>query len=343
MAEMETWSSPPPTTRQLPGAEAEQPLLVYACARPSPQADRDKGDPRSACSEVCRLRLGQELPISTAASGTKRASTRASSRALEDFERPRARSSRRPTCARRSTAHRRSATTSACPTAEVFHVHGTSGTTGRPDRLRHRARRLARDRQRARPHHVGHGHASGRHRDLHRGGLQPVHGQLGRARGRRAAARQGVPVRRRRAGHERNVLVQWLAHDEAGKAFYGTPSLRDPPGRRRRVEEKLKPARLRHRSASSSRGEPGASGARRASDRIASRPMRPKVYDCGSMAEMSPFMNVAGSAQSPPWACCAGRTSCYTEVCDPATLRARAVRPARHAGLHAPRAHERSR
>ena len=41
------------------------------------------------------------------------------------------------------------------PESEIFHIHGTSGTTGRPDRVRHRPQRLARDRQRARPGHVG--------------------------------------------------------------------------------------------------------------------------------------------------------------------------------------------
>ena len=87
-------------------------------------------------------------------------------------------------------------------TSEVFHIHGTSGTTGRPTAFAIGRDDWRRDRQRARAHHVGHGHAARRHR-LHRRDLQPLHGQLGRAGRRRAAARQGVSVRRRRAGHDR--------------------------------------------------------------------------------------------------------------------------------------------
>ncbi len=57
------------------------------------------------------------------------------------------------------------------------------------------------------------------------------------------------------------------------------------------------------------------------------------------MAEMSPWMNVAGTEQSHQGMLC-WQDVVYTEVCDPATHAARAVRPARHAGLHAPRAHQ---
>ena len=77
------------------------------------------------------------------------------------------------------------------PGDEVHHIHGTSGTTGRPDELRHRARRLGRDRQRARANSLGHGPAARRHR-VHRGDLQPLHGLVGHA-GRRRAP----PARRR--------------------------------------------------------------------------------------------------------------------------------------------------
>ena len=52
-------------------------------------------------------------------------------KSLEDFEK-KFRSCRRRICARRRRACRRSAIISACPTADVFHIHGTSGTTGRP-------------------------------------------------------------------------------------------------------------------------------------------------------------------------------------------------------------------
>jgi phenylacetate-CoA ligase len=64
-------------------------------------------------------------------------------------------------------------------------------------------------------------------------------------------------------------------------------------------------------------GEPGASvpGVR---DKIAAA-FGARVIDCGSMAEMTPFMNIAGHAESDGmllW-----QDVVYTEVCDPATFR----------------------
>ncbi len=64
-------------------------------------------------------------------------------------------------------------------------------------------------------------------------------------------------------------------------------------------------------------GEPGASvpGVR---DKIAAA-FGARVIDCGSMAEMTPFMNIAGTAESDGmllW-----QDVVYTEVCDPATFR----------------------
>ena len=44
-----------------------------------------------------------------------------------------------------------------------------------------------------------------------------------------------------------------------------------------------------------------------------------KVFDCGSMAEMTPWMNVAGSAQTSGMLC--WQDIVYTEVCDPTTMR----------------------
>jgi phenylacetate-CoA ligase len=43
-----------------------------------------------------------------------------------------------------------------------------------------------------------------------------------------------------------------------------------------------------------------------------------KVFDCGSMAEVMPFMNVAGSAQTSGMLC--WQDIVYTEVCDPKTF-----------------------
>ena len=82
-------------------------------------------------------------------------------------------------------------------------------------------------------------------------------------------------------------------------------------------------------------GEPGASvpGVR---DRIAEA-FGARVIDCGSMAEMTPFMNIAGTAETDGmllW-----QDVVYTEVCDPATFRRVPYGAARHAGVHASRAH----
>jgi phenylacetate-CoA ligase len=64
-------------------------------------------------------------------------------------------------------------------------------------------------------------------------------------------------------------------------------------------------------------GEPGASipGVR---DRIASL-YGAQVFDSGSMAEMTPWMNVAGSAETDGMLC--WQDIVYTEVCDPASMR----------------------
>jgi phenylacetate-CoA ligase len=63
-------------------------------------------------------------------------------------------------------------------------------------------------------------------------------------------------------------------------------------------------------------GEPGASvpGVR---DRIAAT-YGARVIDCGSMAEMTPFMNVSGTAESDGMLC--WQDVVYTEVCDPQTF-----------------------
>jgi phenylacetate-CoA ligase len=44
-----------------------------------------------------------------------------------------------------------------------------------------------------------------------------------------------------------------------------------------------------------------------------------KVFDCGSMAEMTQWMNIAGSAQTSGMLC--WQDIVYTEVCDPTTMR----------------------
>jgi len=110
-------------------------------------------------------------------------------------------------------------------------------------------------------------------------------------------------------------LAQWLATMKPA-AFYGTPSYAIHLAEVAR-EEKLDPRAFGLRCLFFS-GEPGASvpGVK---DRIEEL-YGAKVYDCGSMAEMTPFMNVAGSAQSNQGMLC-WQDIVYTEVCDPATMR----------------------
>jgi phenylacetate-CoA ligase len=64
-------------------------------------------------------------------------------------------------------------------------------------------------------------------------------------------------------------------------------------------------------------GEPGASvpGVR---DRLVDA-YGARVIDCGSMAEMTPFMNVSGTAETDGMLC--WQDIVYTEVCDPTTCR----------------------
>jgi len=63
-------------------------------------------------------------------------------------------------------------------------------------------------------------------------------------------------------------------------------------------------------------GEPGASipGVRNRIEDL----FGAKVFDAGSMAEMSPWMNVAGSAQTEGMLC--WQDIVYTEVCDPKSM-----------------------
>lgn len=64
-------------------------------------------------------------------------------------------------------------------------------------------------------------------------------------------------------------------------------------------------------------GEPGAS-VPAVRDKIAAA-YRARVIDCGSMAEMTPFMNVSGTAETDGMLC--WQDIVYTEVCDPRTFR----------------------
>jgi phenylacetate-CoA ligase len=106
--------------------------------------------------------------------------------------------------------------------------------------------------------------------------------------------------------------AQWLALMRPS-AFYGTPTYALHLAQVA-ADEGLNPRDfgLKHMVFS---GEPGASipGVRDKIEQLYGA----KVFDSGSMAEMTPWMNVAGTAETPGLLC--WQDVVYTEVCDPDT------------------------
>ena len=98
-------------------------------------------------------------------------------------------------------------------------------------------------------------------------------------------------------------------------AFYGTPTYALHLAQVA-AEEGLDPRDFRLKIMFFS-GEPGASipGVRGKIEELYGA----RVFDCGSMAEMTPWMNVAGTAETSGMLC--WQDIVYTEVCDPATMR----------------------
>jgi phenylacetate-CoA ligase len=196
--------------------------------------------------------------------------------------------------------------------SEVHHIHGTSGTTGRPT-----AFAIGRDDW----NNIANAHA----RVLWGMGIRPgdivfiaaifslYMGSWGALSGAERLGAKAFPFGAGAPGMSSRA-VQWLGMMRPN-AFYGTPSyalyLAETA-----IREGLNPADFGIGRMFFS-GEPGASvpGVR---DRIIGA-YGAKVFDCGSMAEMSPFMHVAGSAESPAGMLC-WQDICYTEVCDPETF-----------------------
>ena len=108
--------------------------------------------------------------------------------------------------------------------------------------------------------------------------------------------------------------AQWLDMMKPA-GFYGTPTYALHLAQAA-IDEGLNPRDFGLRVMFFS-GEPGASipGVR---DKIEAH-FGARVFDSGSMAEMSPWMNVAGSAETSGMLC--WQDVVYTEVCDPATMR----------------------
>jgi phenylacetate-CoA ligase len=195
------------------------------------------------------------------------------------------------------------------PESEIFHLHGTSGTTGRPT-----AFAISRNDWRA----IANAHA----RIMWGMGMRPgdliciaavfslYMGSWGALAGAERLGAKAFPFGAGAPGMSAR-LVQWLdLMKPAG--FYGTPSYAIHLAEVAR-EEKLNPRDFKLKYMFFS-GEPGASvpGVK---DRIEDI-YGARVYDSGSMAEVTPWMNVAGSEQSHQGMLC-WQDIVYTEVCEP--------------------------
>ena len=197
------------------------------------------------------------------------------------------------------------------PESEVFHVHGTSGTTGRPTVFA-----ISRDDWRA----IANAHA----RIMWAMGIRPADtvfvaaifslymGSWGALAGTERLGAKAFPFGAGAPGMTARA-IQWLRMMRPS-AFYGTPSYALYIAEQAQ-KEGLDPASFGIKRLFFS-GEPGASipGVR---DRIEAA-YRGKVFDSGTMAEMSPWMNVAGSQETTGMLC--WQDVVYTEVCDPKTF-----------------------
>ncbi len=198
------------------------------------------------------------------------------------------------------------------PEREVFHVHGTSGTTGRPT-----AFAIGRSDWRA----IANAHA----RIMWGMGLRPgdticvaaifslYMGSWGALAGAERLGARCFPFGAGAPGMSARC-VQWLGLLKP-TAFYGTPTYALHLAQVA-ADEGIDPRSFGLRIMFFS-GEPGASipAIRDKLEHL----FGAKVLDCGSMAEMTPWMNVAGSAETGGMLC--WQDVVYTEVCDPETMR----------------------
>lgn len=199
------------------------------------------------------------------------------------------------------------------PESEVHHIHGTSGTTGRPT-----AFGIGRSDWQA----IANAHA----RIMWGMGIRPgdtvfiaaifslYMGSWGTLAGAERLRCRSFPFGAGAPGMTARAAM-WLANFKP-VAFYGTPSFAlHLAGVARSEGYEPRDFGLKVMFFS---GEPGASvpGVR---DKIRET-FNARVIDCGSMAEMTPFMNVAGSEQTDQGMLC-WQDVVYTEVCDPKTFR----------------------
>lgn len=196
------------------------------------------------------------------------------------------------------------------PENEVFHVHGTSGTTGRPT-----AFGISQNDWRA----IANAHA----RIMWAMGMRPgdticvaaifslYMGSWGALAGAERLGAKAFPFGAGAAGMS-SRCAQWLdILKPAG--FYGTPTYAIHLAETA-IKDGRDPRRFGLKYMLFS-GEPGASipSIRERIENLYGA----KVYDSGSMGEMTPWMNVAGSEQTLGMMC--WQDIVYTEVCDPKT------------------------
>jgi phenylacetate-CoA ligase len=198
------------------------------------------------------------------------------------------------------------------PDAEVHHIHGTSGTTGRPT-----AFAIGRADWDA----IANAHA----RIMWGMGIRPgdtvfvaaifslYMGSWGALSGAERLHAKAFPFGAGAPGMTARAAM-WLDLVKPA-ALYATPSFALHLAEVARAEG-FDPRGFGLKTMFFS-GEPGASvpGVR---DRLVDA-YGARVIDCGSMAEMTPFMNVSGTAETDGMLC--WQDIVYTEVCDPATYR----------------------
>lgn len=197
------------------------------------------------------------------------------------------------------------------PESDICHIHGTSGTTGRPT-----AFGISRDDWDA----IANAHA----RTMWGMGIRPgdtvfiaaifslYMGSWGTLAGAERLRTKAFPFGAGAPGMTARAAM-WLDLMKP-RAFYGTPSFALHLAEVARAEG-YDPRAFGLKTMFFS-GEPGASvpGVR---DKIA-QAYGARVIDCGSMAEMTPFMNISGTDETDGmllW-----QDIIYTEVCDPKTF-----------------------
>jgi len=199
------------------------------------------------------------------------------------------------------------------PESEIFHLHGTSGTTGRPTAFAINRRDWDA---------IANAHA----RVMWGMGIRPSDtvfiaailslylGSWGALAGAERLGARSFPFGAGAPGMTLRA-ASWL-NDIKPTVFYGTPTyalhLADTA-----LKEGLRPREFGLKRLFFS-GEPGAS-IPSVCDKLVEA-YDAKVFDCGSMAEMTPWMSAAGSEETSPgmllW-----QDIVYTEVCDPKTFR----------------------